>query len=98
MRERDIENHLSHRVRDADGLCLKWTSPGLRGVPDRIVLRHGRIIFVELKAPGEKPSHPQERIHTRLRKQGFTVVVLDSIAAVDDFVDQLTKEQNHATP
>lgn len=91
MRERDVENHLVHRVRDAGGLCLKWTSPGLRGVPDRIVILEGQVIFVELKAPGEKPSHQQERVHARLRGQGCSVAVLDSKTAVDEFVVNLER-------
>jgi len=36
------------------GMAVKFTSPGLDGVPDRIVLLPGRkIAFVELKAPGK---------------------------------------------
>ncbi|MBP8282663.1 MAG: VRR-NUC domain-containing protein [Chromatiaceae bacterium] len=93
MRERDVENHLVHRVRDAGGRCWKWTSPGVRGVPDRIVTLHGRVVFVELKAPGEKPSHQQERVHAQLRDQGCEVAVLDSKATVDTFVDNLIPER-----
>ncbi|HHD7566826.1 TPA: VRR-NUC domain-containing protein, partial [Escherichia coli] len=48
-------------------------------VPDRIVLLPGgRIVFVECKAPGKPPRPDQLREHERLRKLGFTVVVLDS--------------------
>ncbi|EES5143852.1 VRR-NUC domain-containing protein, partial [Escherichia coli] len=52
---------------------------GRRSVPDRIVLLPGgRIIFVECKSPGKPPRPDQLREHERLRKLGFTVVVLDS--------------------
>ena len=53
--EKSIENVLRKAVEDAGGLCLKWTCPGHRGVPDRMILFPGGIIaFVELKRPGAK--------------------------------------------
>ena len=37
-----------------NGFAPKFVSPGLDGMPDRIVLfQIGKIAFVELKAPGE---------------------------------------------
>ena len=34
------------------GIALKFTSPGMAGMPDRLVLLpEGKIYFVELKAP-----------------------------------------------
>ena len=38
MRERQIEQRLTQAVRKRQGLCPKWVSPGLDGVPDRIIL------------------------------------------------------------
>lgn len=49
----------------------------------------GRTVWVELKRPGAVPEPHQEREHARLRAAGQRVVVLDSIAAVDAFVDAL---------
>ena len=53
--EKSIENILRKAVEDEGGVCLKWTCPGHRGVPDRMILFPGGIIaFVELKRPGAK--------------------------------------------
>lgn len=53
--EKSIENVLRKAVEDEGGVCLKWTCPGHRGVPDRMVLFPGGVIaFVELKRPGAK--------------------------------------------
>lgn len=103
MKESKIETHLRKRIEALGGLCYKFVSPGRRNVPDRIVLLPGvttipptriwdtapRTIFVELKAPGKKPTPGQLREHERLRGLGFRVEVLDSIRAVEDFVDGL---------
>ncbi|MDE9455735.1 VRR-NUC domain-containing protein, partial [Xenorhabdus bovienii] len=66
-------------IKKAGGIAYKFVSPGRRSVPDRIcILPGGRILFVECKAPGEKPRPDQLREHERLRALGCEVVVLDS--------------------
>ena len=84
MLERDIEAHLVEGVKRLGGVAYKFTSPGRRNVPDRLcVLPGGRVVFVELKAPGKKPTAGQAREHRRLWDLGFPVRVCDSIEAVD---------------
>ncbi|EHK3568807.1 VRR-NUC domain-containing protein [Escherichia coli] len=79
QRESTIEKHLVAEVKKAGGQAYKFVSPGRRAVPDRLVLLPGgRVVFVECKAPREKPRPDQLREHERLRALGFTVVVLDS--------------------
>lgn len=56
MKEQTLERKLTTVIQAIGGLCWKFSSPGTAGVPDRICIRHGRIIFIELKAPG--PSKP----------------------------------------
>lgn len=73
--EKDIERKLRELVENLDGKCLKWTCPGWRGVPDRIVLMpRGRVYFVELKRPkGGRLSEMQKWWHKQLRKLDFWV-------------------------
>jgi hypothetical protein len=83
--ERDIERRLARYVKARGGLALKFTSPSARGVPDRlIVLPGGDVWFAELKAPGKRPTPQQARMIRRLRALQATVLVLDSVAAVDE--------------
>ena len=42
MIEKQVEQALRKAVRDRGGLALKFVSPGLAGVPDRIVLMPNR--------------------------------------------------------
>ncbi|CNG65095.1 VRR-NUC domain-containing protein [Yersinia intermedia] len=79
IREDSIETHLVKAVKKAGGIAYKFISPGRRSVPDRLVLLpDGKVIFVECKAPGEKPTAAQLREHEKIRALGFTVRVLDS--------------------
>ena len=90
MREKSIEEKLVAAVKAQGGVCWKFTSPGTAGVPDRIVLMSsGRIGFVEVKAPGEKPR-PLQRIRIKtLRRLGFKVFVLDSLDQIGGIVDEI---------
>ena len=86
MLEKLIERALVRRVKDLGGLCEKFVSPGRRSVPDRIVtLPGGRIIFVECKAPGKKPTPLQERDHEKRRSLGCEVRVIDNMDDVHAF-------------
>lgn len=79
VREDVIERHLVNEVKKAGGIAYKFVSPGRRAVPDRLVLLPGgKVIFVECKAPGEKPRPDQLREHARLFALGHQVVVLDN--------------------
>lgn len=86
MLERDIEKALVKRVIALGGTAEKFTSPGRRSVPDRLVtLPEGRMIFVELKAPGKTPTENQSRDHARRRALGCDVRVIDSLEGVNAF-------------
>ena len=84
MREKEIERYLVERVKALGGMCIKFTSPNRRGVPDRIVLLpDGCLWFVELKRPGGKAEAHQAREHARMLKLGQRVLVLDTIEKID---------------
>jgi hypothetical protein len=90
MRESSIESDLRIGVEAKGGECLKWTSPGRRGCPDRIVLMPGaKMVFVELKAPDGVLKSWQMRYHTMLRALGFRVVTLWTPAQVTRFLCNL---------
>ena len=67
MREKIIEQKFRAAVRAAGGVAVKFVSPGLDGMPDRLaLLPGGRMAFVEVKAPGKKPRPLQEARHLSL--------------------------------
>lgn len=90
MREKDIEHGLVKAVKAVHGLCIKFTSPGYDGVPDRMVLLpKGRMAFVELKAPGKKPRALQIRRMKQLRNLGFSCFVVDNMDMIGGVIDEI---------
>ena len=86
MLERDVEKALCKRVKELGGKCEKFVSVNNRAVPDRLViLPNGKILFVELKAPGKKPTKLQEKDHRERRALGATVLVIDNVEAANAF-------------
>lgn len=93
LRESDIEKYLVKRVKELGGECRKIQFIGRPGAPDRLVMlpfeagervNSPETIWVELKAPGKKAEPHQLREHARMRKMGQRVVVIDSLAGVDE--------------
>jgi hypothetical protein len=54
-----------------------------------MVVMPGRITFVELKAPGKKPTPKQLWEHQRLEKLGHKVYVIDTHQGVDEFIQAM---------
>lgn len=90
MRESTIERKLYNEVKSHGGMALKFVSPTLDGVPDRIVLLpKGKMAFIELKAPG-KPLRPlQARRKRQLEALGFLVFKVDHIEQIGGIIDDI---------
>ena len=130
MREKDLERKLVKAVMDSGGLALKFISPNLNGVPDRLLLfpgranrlrppvaddsqevrsaetsdlhgcavapieAAGRVAFVEVKAPGEKPRPLQVHRMEQLRRLGFKVYVLDSVDQISVLLKEMLPQES----
>lgn len=81
---------LSMQVKKMGGMAVKFVSPGLDGVPDRIVLLPDRkMAFVELKAPGKKMRALQEKRKRQLEALGFPVYVMDGVEQIGGVLDEI---------
>ena len=90
MREKDIEHGLVKAVKAVQGVCIKFTSLGYDGVPDRLVLLpKGKMAFVELKAPGKKPRALQIRRMKQLRNLGFSCFVVDNMDMIGGVINEI---------
>lgn len=93
--EKVFERTLSKYVDDAGGMAVKLLSQFLRGLPDRMfLLKGGRVLFVEFKSTGKKPTKIQEYVHKRIQALGFLVLVVDSVETYEkakNLIDHLIK-------
>ena len=91
MKEKILERKLAQAVKAMGGIALKFMSPSYYGMPDRLVLiKVGRLAFVEVKRDGEHPSPLQEKRHGMLRRLGFKVYVLDRPEQIPQILEEIT--------
>lgn len=87
MLEKEIEKALVKKVKALGGLCIKFTSPSMMGIPDRVVLLpKGKLGFVELKRPGGKARPIQLKRIKDFKKLGFKVFILDEKEKIDEVI------------
>ena len=90
-REKQVEARLRREILKHGGMPYKFTSPGRRGVPDRVPVIpcfDPAIQFVEVKAPGKELEDHQVREHDRIRKAGGIVHVVDDYDQVDELFEK----------
>ena len=90
MRESYIEEKLTIAVKNRGGIALKFVSPGVSGVPDRLVLMpKAKVAFVELKAPGKKLRPLQIKRKRQLEAFGFLVYCIDNVEEMEQVIDEI---------
>lgn len=90
MRESLIERKFVNEVKKRGGMAVKFVSPGLDGVPDRLVFfQGGRLAFVELKAPGKTMRPLQQRRAKQLTALGFRVYCIDNKEMIGCVLDEI---------
>ena len=88
MLEKQIEAKVCEYAKSKGWLVYKFTSPNRAAVPDRLLISPlGKVIFVEFKREGQKPTAAQAREHQRLREQKVSVFVVDNVKDGQAIVD-----------
>lgn len=90
--EETVETYLRKRAEELGFLCYKFISPANDGVPDRLLVGHGKTFFVETKAPGGKPRKLQARVIARINQHGGLAYVAASKEAVDTLLNTMMQE------
>lgn len=87
MLEKQIENYFVQLLQKRKCLCWKFVSPGIAGVPDRIIiLPFGKVVFAEIKAPGGKLRKLQKIRCKQLEMQNVDVWQIDSKEKIEKFI------------
>jgi Holliday junction resolvase len=79
MDEKRVQSLVKKKLIEAGYLVVKIMSCSLPGWPDLQAHKNGKIIFIECKAPGKKPTPLQAYRHENLRAIGFEVWVIDDV-------------------
>ena len=92
MKEKEIEKHFCWAVERIGGRTYKFTSPGRKGVADRIAcLPDGSTWFVELKTKGGRLSPLQKMFMSEVMSLKQNYACLWTKEQVDGFAQTLPK-------
>jgi hypothetical protein len=82
VKESTVEDAVDREAARYDGTTRKFTTPGRRGVVDRLVILPGGVVgFIECKRPvGGKLSALQKREIDSLRSYGLRVAVVSTVS------------------
>lgn len=90
MLEKDLERKVVAYAKSRNVLCMKFASPGNRGVPDRILIGPtGRIAFLELKRPGGSPTTLQLHTLNKFVLRGCRATWCDNLGDAAKLIDEL---------
>ena len=92
MKEKIVENHFVWAVERIGGKTYKFTSPGRKGVADRIAcLPDGSTWFVELKTKGGRLSALQKMFMSDMTLLNQRYACLWTIEQIDEFIKTLPR-------
>jgi hypothetical protein len=87
MKESEVENHFVWTIERMGGKTYKFTSPGRKGVADRIAcLPDGQTWFVELKTKGGRLSALQKLFETDMMLLRQNYACLWTKEQVDEWI------------
>ncbi len=87
--EKLVEKKLRDGVKARGGLSFKMLTGLVSGLPDRLCLLPGGIIFfAELKTTGLNARRLQQYWQRKFKKLGFDACVLDSVEKVNEKLEK----------
>lgn len=86
--ESKIQRRIIKKLESDGWLVVKLSLTNKNGIPDLLCLKSSRYIWIEVKAPGEKPRKLQEFRHQQLRDHGAEVHVVDSVDWIECFINK----------
>lgn len=90
FKEATIEKRIREYAHARGCRYRKFTSPGLKGVQDRIIITpYGVTGYLEVKKPGGATQPKQFRDATALRAMKVPIEIVDGVAGGMRFIDKL---------
>lgn len=95
--EAQIEEWLNMQIKALSGISYKFVSPSNPGVPDRIYLLPGGVVyFVELKTEIGRLANIQKWQGKRIQEMGCRYRVIKGMQQARDFIEELKDEVHTA--
>lgn len=73
MKEAAIQKKIKDTHEKDGWLVVKIIQTTMNGIPDLLLIKDGRVIFVEVKQKKEKSTPLQEYIQNKIRSKGIDV-------------------------
>lgn len=78
--ESEIQAEIIKWAEESGYIALKAISNNKSGFPDlTLVGYNSRLVWVEVKRPGNKPRQLQQWRHEQLKERGHTVAIVESL-------------------
>ena len=87
--ESQIEKAVCDHARKRGAIVMKLSGMNQKGQPDRMFLHDGKVLFIEFKRPGNKPTALQKKWLSDLSRNGFYVAWTDDVADGRRLVDRV---------
>lgn len=81
MKESTIEKAICAFAKEHGISTLKLSGPNDRGKADRMFMKNGKAVFLEIKAPGKRPTALQVKFLKDIQKDGFHAAWCDNTPA-----------------
>lgn len=86
VRENSIQGEAIEFAKMRGWFAEAMQSKSRNGFPDTFLARRGRIVLVEFKKRGERPTPQQELRHFQLRAEGVEVAWFDNLEDFKKFI------------
>ena len=86
MLEKYLERKLVNAVEREGGIAIKLPALLYKGIPDRMILHNGHVVFVEMKQEGKRLRPEQEAWKKRLENLGFKHFIIDNEDKINSLI------------
>lgn len=93
--EKQVETYLKNQCKKQDIFCEKLRFLSWNGAPDRILIKNGTVLFLELKRNGETLRKNQQVLHRIMQSYGAFTDWTDSKQGVNQILEKYFGEERH---
>jgi hypothetical protein len=86
MLESTLKTKAKKELEKAGWLVIHLIQTNMNGIPDTMILKGGRAVFIEFKRLGKEARELQEYRIKQLTKYGFEALVIDDMEGVKKFL------------